>query len=262
MREKAPVGPVAPTARPSESLVPEENPYDASYLEWKDWKGGNFGQLTQSESACYAAELRRTGRRFPPGTRVLDIGYGSGPFMGYGRRQGWEMHGAEVNPILLKIARDHGFTAHAADSLGEIADQSFDLITAFDVLEHIPQTQMIEFLIEAKRLLRVDGCLLARFPNGDSPFGLLNQHGDVTHVTILGSGKARYFAGRAGFELLYLGGAAQPLRGATHRQILHRLVAVPVKAAINFLVNLIFFPGVNVAFCATNMVMICRRNRA
>lgn len=261
MRDAAETGSIAPAAEGPMSAAADENLYDASYLEWKDWGGGNFGQPTQSESACYSAELRRTGRRFPPGTRVLDIGYGAGPFMGYGRRQGWEMHGAEVNPKLLQIAREQGFTAHAADSLCDIAEQSFDLITAFDVLEHIPQAQMVRFLIEAKRLLRVDGCLVARFPNGDSPFGLLNQHGDVTHVTILGSGKARYISGRAGLELLYLGGAAQPLRGATHLQILHRLVAVPVKAVINFLVNLIFFPGVNVAFCATNMVMICRRNR-
>jgi hypothetical protein len=54
-------------------------------------------------------------------------------------------------------------------------------------------------------MLRNGGVFIARFPNGDSPFGLANQNGDLTHVTAIGSEKFRYLVQRLDSDLLFIG---------------------------------------------------------
>ena len=55
--------------------------------------------------------------------------------------------------------------------LSNLKGDNYDLIVAFDVLEHIPQEDLPSFK-KVQRLLKEDGSFIARFPNCDSPFGL------------------------------------------------------------------------------------------
>jgi hypothetical protein len=42
---------------------------------------------------------------------------------------------------------------------------------------------IVDFKLDVKRVLKPGGRFIARCPNGDSPFRLVNQNGDVTQVT-------------------------------------------------------------------------------
>ena len=44
-----------------------------------------------------------------------------------------------------------------------------------------------------------------RVPNGESPFGRQNQHGDLTHQTTLGLSKFRQIASRCGLQVVWYG---------------------------------------------------------
>lgn len=235
--------------------------FGGEYLKWKAWAEEGFGTLTKKHFSHFSAEIGKTGKVFPLGSRVLEIGYGNGSFLAYSKARKWEVVGTEVSTDLVEIASRKGFDVHHADNLRDFRDDSFDLIVAFDVLEHIPEENLLEFLRQIVRTLRDGGCFIARFPNGDSPFGLPAQNGDITHTTAIGSGKVRYFADSLSVDLVYVGAESQPLLGVGLARFFHRLVALPVKKILNLFVNMIIFGPPGFAFCSPNLVLIYRAKK-
>src|SRR2546426_8565641 len=78
---------------------------------------------------------RATGK---PG-RLLDVGCGTGLFVEAARRAGWEVRGTETSEDSIKYARQftpapifHGELASLAD------DSTYDALSYWDVLEHLP----------------------------------------------------------------------------------------------------------------------------
>ena len=231
------------------------------YAQQKHWDDERFGVLTAREEADLTALLRMSKVSLPPQSRVLEIGFGNGGFLAFGRNRQWEMHGTEMNELLLQRARRNGFDVIHADNLDSFASDCFDLVVAFDVLEHVPGHRIHGFLTNVKRISKDKAVFIARFPNGDSPFGRFSQHGDPTHITSIGSHKARYFAEEAGFDIIYIGGEAQPLlSGLPH--FLYRLVANPLKGLLNLIQNFLFCPGEYRSLCSINLVMVLRIRKA
>lgn len=232
--------------------------YRREYLEWKGWTTTSFGRLTRADQRYFDAEMRRIGLATGKPLRCLEIGFGNGRFLAYARDRGWEIAGTELNPELAAVARANQFAASCTDNLREFAHAQFDLVVAFDVLEHVPQPALLEFLRDVLRVLKPDGAFLARFPNGDSPFGLINQNGDVTHVTTLGSGKVAYFASELRASLAFIGGEAEPILAGSLARSAYRMFAIPARRLLNLAIRLLFFPNVKVAFCSANMVIVLR----
>lgn len=233
--------------------------YDKTYSLWKSWDESQFGMLHPFEERYFDQELKRTRSVIPSDAKVLEIGFGNGKFLSYARKRGWSVIGIEANDQLVDLAGERGFDVLHADNLSQIESDKFDLVIAFDVLEHVPKDELLGWFFEINRVLKAGGCFVARFPNGDSPFGLLNQNGDVTHVTSIGSVMARYFAARAGMPILYLGGEAHPIVGETAMHTLHGCLTWPIKMFINMLIRILFFPKAKVAFCAFNYTLICKK---
>jgi len=248
-----------------ESDVDAENSigkdYGDDYLKWKKWEELEFGKLSKSEAAYFAAEISRTKSPIPLNARVLEIGFGNGSFLEFAKRNGWDVCGTEINEALVEIAEKRGFNVEHSQDLSAFSDNGFDLIVAFDVLEHIPQDLLPDFILEIKRILKGNGFFIARFPNGDSPFGLRFQNGDITHITSIGSGKIRYFAARANMEVIFAGGEAQPLIGSSALHCVHRIVTLPIKKAIDLFVNAVFFPRNPIAFCSSNLTLVYKATK-
>jgi 2-polyprenyl-3-methyl-5-hydroxy-6-metoxy-1,4-benzoquinol methylase len=155
--------------------------YDG-YEEWKGWS--DLFCYSDDERDYYHGETRALAIR---GARVLEIGFGSGSFLQWAADNGASVSGTEVNRALASAARDRGFDVLNAD-IGQVADgytDHFDTIVAFDVFEHLSIPQIKSYLAATEKMLKPGGHLLLRFPNGQSPFGLVAQHGDYTHRTAL-----------------------------------------------------------------------------
>lgn len=240
-----------------------EETYGNDYLKWKGWEqGSEFGKLKKTDSAYFAAEINRAKRKLPAKSKVLEIGFGNGAFLQFSRANNWDVCGIEINEDLVRVARGCGYDATHTDNLSGFNDGTFDLVVAFDVLEHIPQDLLSNVIGEVKRILKMEGVFIARFPNGDSPFGLKNQNGDLTHVTTIGSGKVYYLAAKCDMEVIYVGGEAQPLFGTSLLHFVHSVIALPIKKALSLLTNFIFFPRSNVAFFSPNLTIIYKKTRS
>lgn len=253
------------TKQPQSNVSNQEvqQAYGNNYLKWKGWEEvSNFGKLKKQEKAYFNAEIRKTKHVFPANSKVLDIGFGNGSFLKFAKEKNWDICGTEVNEHLVKIAKECGYDVRHSDNLSAYGDNTFDLIVAFDVLEHIHQNALPTFIDEVKRILKKDAFFIARFPNGDSPFGLSYQNGDITHITTLGSGKIYYFAARCDMEAFFVGGEAQPLIGAGLFRLAYGLIALPIKKVLNLITNIIFYsPRSNISFYSINLILIYKKSK-
>ena len=118
---------------------PESNPntkpldeFDDAYLQW-------FAPHAADAANCQA-RARWLGQFAPlPGARLLDIGCGSGKWVRHLRAMGVNAEGAEPFGDLFHrfLADDNFFTRGDAADLRRAGRRPFDIVTAFDVIEHV-----------------------------------------------------------------------------------------------------------------------------
>lgn len=236
-----------------------EGQYDEQYSTWKRWNAGEFGSLKESEKRYFSAELGRLAPTIPATIVALEVGFGNGAFLRYAQLCGWEIRGSEVNEGLLAAAAAQGFDVIPEGGLVTVPDATFDLIVAFDVLEHIPRDRLVSVISEYRRMLKPGGTFLARFPNGDSPLGLVNQNGDLTHVTCIGTGIARYLSVATAMRLVALRGEAQPLPAGHLLTTVHRILRAPFVLILRVVIGALFFPKFDIDLLSRNLVMVLRK---
>ena len=105
----------------------------------------------------------------PAGARVptlLDIGCHCGFFLRYAQQSGWSVRGVEPSVPHHRFATEvNGITSVQNGFFDAEFDPSseFDLVTMFDVLEHIPRP--VELLREVHRRLRPGGVVMCKVPH-------------------------------------------------------------------------------------------------
>jgi 2-polyprenyl-3-methyl-5-hydroxy-6-metoxy-1,4-benzoquinol methylase len=97
--------------------------------------------------------------------RILDVGCGDGYFLEVAKRKGWEVYGTEFTDEAVMVCRKKGILIHQGDLQLFQADQ-FDVITSFEVLEHINNGN--EHLAKINSLLRNGGLFYFTTPNFNS----------------------------------------------------------------------------------------------
>ena len=102
--------------------------------------------------------------RFMPNGKGLDIGCGNGKFIRDMNSLGWQFEGVEFNPIAVDICRKAGLKVFDGDlNTAAFKDNSFDLVSARQVIEHIPDP--VNFMNEIARILKSGGRLVIKTPN-------------------------------------------------------------------------------------------------
>ncbi len=93
--------------------------------------------------------------------RLLDIGAGTGDFLAVAKNDGWEIIGVEPSEKAKQIAIKKGVAF--VEQTTELESNSFDSITMWHVLEHVPDLD--QQVKELKRLLKPNGILVIAVPN-------------------------------------------------------------------------------------------------
>ena len=100
----------------------------------------------------------------PAGSKVLDIGCGSGEIARVINEKGYAVSGIDFSPVAIELARKQGINSHLADLDSGIPfdDNTFDIVWAGDVIEHV--FDPIFLLNEINRVLVPSGQLLCTIP--------------------------------------------------------------------------------------------------
>jgi len=96
--------------------------------------------------------------------KILDIGAGVGDFLSVAKKDGWEIIGVEPSEKAKAIAKNKGVTF--VESLNDLENNSFDVITMWHVLEHVPDLE--NQIKELKRLIKPSGTIIIAVPNFNS----------------------------------------------------------------------------------------------
>ena len=116
---------------------------------------------------------------------IYEVGCGPGAFLLFLKRLGYtNVCGSDLSQNQINLAVANGLNAKLADSISELesfAPETFDCLIGIDFIEHISKDVAIKFLQQASRVLKNNGILILRMPNGDSPFVGRNLFNDITH---------------------------------------------------------------------------------
>lgn len=173
------------------------------YKDYSNWKGwlteAPFAEFSEVQSKRFQLQLERFSIPYK-GINALEIGYGNGGFIRFLTDNGSRVEGVEIQPVLLDAARKIGIPVQ--ESIEDVNCGPFDLIVAFDVLEHLTVEQLQSFFKKCQSLLKDDGAMLFRFPNAESFAGLGAQNGDFTHITALAQTKLQQIIEPCGFKIV------------------------------------------------------------
>ena len=92
---------------------------------------------------------------------LLDIGAGTGDFLLTAKQNGWETIGVEPSEKAKGIAIGKGIKFSV--STQDLESHSFDVITMWHVLEHVPNLEIQ--IKELKRLVKPNGTIIIAVPN-------------------------------------------------------------------------------------------------
>jgi SAM-dependent methyltransferase len=185
------------------------------------------------------ALLARELRRLPVPGRALDIGAAGGGNTRVLRAYGWQALALEYAPTAALIARERGISVVRADARElPVKDSACDLVTAFDILEHIEEDYLAA--AEIARVLRPGGVALIAVP---CDMALWSAHDDaVGHVRRYSHASLADLAEKAGLAIermwswnVLLRPAAAFRRRSSAGSDLHRVPA-PLNAALTSIV--------------------------
>jgi SAM-dependent methyltransferase len=142
-----------------ETATPSTN--DVIYND--HYAGFREDPVFRREAARVVAE-ELLARRKPP-ARLLDVGCGNGEFLTIAREAGFSALGVDVSPAAGELCHKRGLEVRigdvrSTDVVGQ--DERFDLITFWDVVEHL--VEPVTFLARAHALLADGGYLLVKTP--------------------------------------------------------------------------------------------------
>ncbi len=112
-------------------------------------------------------ELLQSWEPYRQTNRILDVGCGIGYFLETAQTKGWEVYGTEYTDRAVEICAAKGISMQKGELNPDLyASESFDIITSFEVIEHInnPREEVEKFY----RLLRRGGMVYITTPNFNS----------------------------------------------------------------------------------------------
>lgn len=159
---------------------PMKNPGSEWYEHDERYAGRNEDPILEPTE-----NHKRTVAMLPPG-RVLDVGCGVGNFLAHAKKHGWECYGIDFDKDAIEAGkRTFGLEHLSVSDLRAFHDAHpemvFDLITAFDVFEHIDNHE--EFITLIRSMLAPNGHIAMTMPYRKRALWLMPGDVPPRHLT-------------------------------------------------------------------------------
>ena len=119
---------------------------------------------------------------------ILDLGCGHGYIMQSLRSEGYKnIAGIDIYDEQIAKDKKKGLNVKVGNVFNDlnIEYNKYDIIIAFDFIEHFNKTELIDLITIINKALKEDGILLIHTPNGQGIFTQKITYGDLTLLTIV-----------------------------------------------------------------------------
>ena len=132
-----------------------------NYNHWKSWPNDSFFRFSLYEASYFSADFDDVSLL---DAKFLEIGFGNGALLSWAKSRGAAVYGIEILETSLERAREKNIPLLSSD-LGDNLPQFnefFDVIAAYDVLEHLSIPEIIITLDAIAKMLKPGGELMLR----------------------------------------------------------------------------------------------------
>ncbi|QIE24856.1 Methyltransferase domain protein [Caballeronia sp. SBC1] len=158
--------------------------------------------LIKARQSVYLPVVEALLQRVPK--KIIDIGCGRAEWLELLGARGLSAEGLDLNDEFVAKGQQAGLSVikgDATDYLGLQPDQSYTLVSAFHVVEHLGFEKLLTFMKEAHRVLDDGGAMLLETPNpANLVVGACNFYLDPTHERPIPSILLSFAAEFSGFE--------------------------------------------------------------
>ena len=183
-------------------------PYFRKQISYENYKDENVANAVRNGNNFVKIERHKLRynliKKYKPSGSLFDLGAGWGHFMLTGQMLGYDVFGIEISeqPYLyskndLKLPVDH------IDFFDMKEDKKFDIVTMWDVLEHIDKAD--DVIAKCARITAKDGYIVIQVPQIDSYFA--KKHKDnwkmmgLDHVNYFGKKTITQLLKKHGYEV-------------------------------------------------------------
>ncbi|MEA3353374.1 MAG: glycosyltransferase [Campylobacterota bacterium] len=180
---------------------------DNYYLAFENkFRGSRESILKRYEAYLkFVPLLNTTDYQLATTSSALDIGCGRAEWVQLLQQRGIDSRGIDLNPAMLQVGFDNNVQnleeADAFEYLSKCEDNTFDIITAFHIIEHIPFEKLIILLQHIKRVAKPNATILLETPNPQNiQVAACNFYNDPTHLNPLPAPVIKFLVQYIGFQ--------------------------------------------------------------
>ena len=137
---------------------------------------------------------------------LLDIGSGRGEWIQKCNEKGFKSVGIELDLKMVNHCRSLNLNIKEGDALSvldEFSEDSFSIVSAFHLIEHMNHNNIKELLIKSKRILKSDGLLILQTLNKETLFvSSKSFHIDQNNINPINPDWLAFIIKRIGFTKL------------------------------------------------------------
>ena len=137
---------------------------------------------------------------------LLDIGSGRGEWIQKCNENGFKSIGLELDTKMANDCKKLNLNIKQGDALSlldQFSEDSFSIVSAFHVIEHMNHENINELLIKSKRILKPEGLLVLETPSIDNLMvSSKSFHLDPTHINPIHPDLLAFMIKRTGFNRL------------------------------------------------------------
>jgi 2-polyprenyl-3-methyl-5-hydroxy-6-metoxy-1,4-benzoquinol methylase len=166
------------------------------YKESRELRTKNFGKWVDDAVSCF---------EIPADCRALDIGCAAGYCLDVFRTRGWSAYGVELNKEYALQLKQDGHKVYNAPLLEINFDERYDIITLFDVIEHLADLQ--DHFAKLHSILNDKGVIVMITPDYNSLqrkiFGKKwFQFKPIEHINYFNLSTLKKLAGASGLKIV------------------------------------------------------------
>lgn len=198
--------------------VKEEDTFKLYDPYFNESKGQNYFLGGQSRYKHYDAAMEMIRPKLPKNTKCLDLGSGSGTFIYYAGQHcpSWDVTASDLPDVLRYFKYSKEIKTKALNFFRDkIGDREYNLITSWEVVEHIPFSSFNKLLKNIYDALKPGGIFVFSTPDFDSPFSQAWDFYNLVppyHVLVFSrSWMEAFFKVHPDFELIGIASASEAL---------------------------------------------------